>query len=73
MTDELVRTSYELRQSQAEKLKQIAGDLGFVQSRGPGAGELPNVSALLRALGDVDRAALVAALRKLGVGESQSV
>ncbi len=62
-----VRTSYELEQQHAEALKRLAGALGFVQSRGPGKGELPNVSAMLRALSEADHDAAVQCMTKLGV------
>jgi hypothetical protein len=61
------RTSYDLTRDEAERLREIAGDLGFMQSRGAGAGVIPSVTALLRALGRADRDATVAALRALGV------
>lgn len=64
------RTSYELDPRHANSLRAVAGDLGFVQTRGAGAGVLPNISAFLRSLAEraeVDRARVVAALRDLGV------
>lgn len=70
----IVRTSYELEQQHAESLRAVAGSLGFVQTRGAGAGLLPNISAFLRALAEHaerDRGRVVEALRAIGV-EAQS-
>lgn len=72
MTDRtvVVRTSYELEQQHADSLRTIAGDLGFIQTRGAGAGMLPNISAFLRSLAEQaeqDRSRVVEALRALGV------
>ena len=61
------RTSYELDQEHTDMLKAVAGALGFYQTRGPGTGTVPNISAMLRALAEVDEKTLVAGLRKLGV------
>lgn len=74
MTDRtvVVRTSYELEQQHADSLRAIAGDLGFIQTRGAGAGMLPNISAFLRSLAEQaenDRPRVVEALRGLGVEE----
>lgn len=66
----IVRTSYELEQQHADSLRAIAGDLGFIQTRGAGAGMLPNISAFLRSLAEqveADRPRVVSALRALGV------
>lgn len=66
----IVRTSYELEQQHAESLRAVAGDLGFIQTRGAGAGLLPNISAFLRSLAEQaegDRGRVVDALRSIGV------
>jgi protein tyrosine/serine phosphatase len=64
---EIIRTSYELEVRHAEALRSLAEALGFVQTRGAGAGRLGNVSALLRSLAEADHDKTVAALKMLGV------
>lgn len=68
-----VRTSYELEAEHAESLKAIAEELGYFQVRGAGAGKLPNVSALLRALAEADKDKMVAVLRKAGIEKKQAI
>lgn len=65
-----MRTSYELARKHAEALRRLAEELGFWQTRGAGAWQLGNVSALLRALAaaaDADMDAVAAALRNIGI------
>lgn len=62
-----VRTSFEMEAEHLDNLKRLAGGLGFVQTRGAGVGELPNISAFLRALGAADPDKVVAALAAVGV------
>lgn len=64
---EVIRTSYELEAQHAEALRNLAAALGFVQTRGAGAGKLGNISAMLRALAEADHTKTVAALRLLDV------
>lgn len=67
-----VRTSFELEADHMDALKAIAGDLGFYQTRGAGAGELPNISAFLRALATADHRHVVAALGALGIEQKEA-
>jgi hypothetical protein len=45
-------TTIRLTAEQYEAVQAIAAELGFIQTRGSGAGELPSVSQLIAAIGD---------------------
>ena len=47
-----IRTSVELYEGQADQIQEIARQLGFVQSRGVGAGKVGSISQLMQAIAD---------------------
>lgn len=51
MTD-VKTTTIRLTPEQYEAVQAIAAELGYLQTRGSGAGELPSVSQLVAAIGD---------------------
>ncbi len=62
------RTSLDLTRDEMRVLRALAADLGSFVRRGPGAGEVGNITDLLRRLArsyEDDRAATLAALRAL--------
>lgn len=71
MTDR-PRTSFDLTRDEMRLLRALAADLGSFVRRGPGAGELGNITDLLRRLTvayERDPAATAAALRALTVAD----
>lgn len=50
MTKKTIRTSVELLPGQYEHIQRIALDLGFVQSRGVGAGKVGSMAQLMQAI-----------------------
>ena len=62
------RVTLELNEDDLQRLQEVAAALGYRQTRGPGAGSLPNVSALIRALAALPTARLVAGLECMEIG-----
>jgi len=50
----IVQTSIELKTGQMAHLLELATRFGYLQTRGPGAGELPSLSRFIQAIADGD-------------------
>ena len=64
---EMAKITLELNNDDLAAFRDVAEELGYVNTRGPGAGQLPNVSAMLRDLALVRTDSLVEAFRLLGL------
>jgi hypothetical protein len=64
---EMAKITLELENEDLAAFREVARELQYWNTRGPGAGMLPNVSAMLRDLANIPQQDLVEAFRGLGL------